>query len=102
MATTHLERDPQSTDRLISRGYQYGLLFREMLAFAGAHNAEGGPVVFTGDVRAALSHTLSRPFSLVVFTGGVRAPSYTLSNTLFSLVVFTAAHSLSSLSQPLP
>ena len=35
VATTHLERDPQSTDRLITRGFQYGLLFRHMLAFAG-------------------------------------------------------------------
>lgn len=52
VATTHLERDPQSADRLISRGYQYGLLFREMLAFANAHGAHEVPVVFTGDFNA--------------------------------------------------
>ena len=52
IATTHLERDPESTDADISRGFQYGAIFREMLAFAGAHDAEDVPVVLTGDLNA--------------------------------------------------
>jgi len=52
VATAHLERDPQSTDRLITRGFQYGAIFRELLAFAGTHDAEEVPVVLTGDLNA--------------------------------------------------
>jgi len=52
VATAHLERDPQSSDRLITRGFQYGAIFRELLAFAGANDAEDVPVVLTGDLNA--------------------------------------------------
>ena len=52
VATCHLERDPQSSDRLVSRGFQYGAIFRELLAFAGAHDAEDVPVVLSGDLNA--------------------------------------------------
>ena len=52
VATTHLARNPESAAADFSRGFQYGAVFREMLAFAGAHDAEEVPVVLTGDLNA--------------------------------------------------
>ena len=52
VATTHLARNPESDDAQLSRGFQYGVLFRELLAFAGAHQAEDVPVILTGDLNA--------------------------------------------------
>lgn len=52
VATTHLERAPDDANRQITRGYQYGTIFRELLTFAGAHKAEQVPVVLTGDLNA--------------------------------------------------
>ena len=52
VATTHLERDPNDDNRQISRGYQYGTIFRKLLSFAGKHDAEQVPVVLTGDLNA--------------------------------------------------
>jgi len=52
VATTHLARNPESDEQLLARGYQYGSLFRELLAFAAAHGAEDVPVVLTGDLNA--------------------------------------------------
>jgi mRNA deadenylase 3'-5' endonuclease subunit Ccr4 len=40
VATTHLERNPDSEVAQMARGFQYGTIFRELLAFAGAHDAE--------------------------------------------------------------
>uniref|UniRef100_A0A7S0L6X9 EF-hand domain-containing protein n=2 Tax=Coccolithus braarudii TaxID=221442 RepID=A0A7S0L6X9_9EUKA len=52
VATTHLARSPMDEDQQMARGFQYGSLFRELLAFAGAHDAEEVPVVLTGDLNA--------------------------------------------------
>ena len=52
MATTHLERSPDSADAQVARGFQYGSIFRELLAFASANDAEEVPVVLTGDLNA--------------------------------------------------
>ncbi|KAL3919479.1 MAG: hypothetical protein SGPRY_005618 [Prymnesium sp.] len=40
VATTHLARNPLDGEQQMARGFQYGSLFRELLAFAGAHDAE--------------------------------------------------------------
>ena len=48
VATTHLARDPESAKQRYARGFQYGVIFRELLAFAGEHGAENVPVVLTG------------------------------------------------------
>ena len=52
VATTHLARNPESEAAQMARGFQYGSIFRELLAFAGAHDAEEVPVVLTGDLNA--------------------------------------------------
>ena len=52
VATTHLARNPESEAANFARGFQYGSIFRELLAFAGAHDAEEVPVVLTGDLNA--------------------------------------------------
>ena len=52
VATTHLARNPESAAADFSRGFQYGAIFREMLAFAGKYDAEEVPVVLTGDLNA--------------------------------------------------
>jgi hypothetical protein len=56
VATVHLARMATSVaeaaDQLFARGFQYGMLFRELLAFAGANGAEDVPVVLTGDLNA--------------------------------------------------
>ena len=52
IATTHLARNPESPRQIWCRGFQYGSLFRELLAFAEAHDAVGAPVVLTGDLNA--------------------------------------------------
>ena len=52
IATTHLARAPESDAAQMARGFQYSTIFRELLAFAGAHDAEDAPVVLTGDLNA--------------------------------------------------
>jgi len=52
VATTHLARDPESAKQQYARGFQYGVIFRELLAFANANDAEDVPVVLTGDLNA--------------------------------------------------
>ena len=67
VATTHLARNPESTEQVLARGFQYGTIFRELLAFAGEHDAEEVPVVLTGDLNtkdcdelAGIARTLIR------------------------------------------
>lgn len=52
VATTHLQRDPESETHQLARGFQYGSIFRKLLSFASAHGAEDAPVVFTGDLNS--------------------------------------------------
>ena len=52
IATTHLARNPENPRQIWSRGYQYGLLFRELLGFAEKHAALDAPVILTGDLNA--------------------------------------------------
>lgn len=52
IATTHLARNPENPRQIWSRGYQYGLLFRELLGFAERHAALDAPVILTGDLNA--------------------------------------------------
>jgi len=56
VATAHLARMAtsvaESADQLLARGFQYGVLFRELLQFAASHQAEDVPVVLTGDLNA--------------------------------------------------
>lgn len=52
LATTHLARNPENPRQIWSRGYQYGLLFRELLGFAEAHAALDAPVILSGDLNA--------------------------------------------------
>lgn len=59
VATTHLARNPECRQQTLPRGYQYGLLFRELLAFASAHDAVDAPVVITGDLNAKCIDELS-------------------------------------------
>ena len=51
VATTHLARNPEKREQTLPRGYQYGLLFRELLEFAEAHDAQDEPVIITGDLN---------------------------------------------------
>ena len=62
VATTHLARSPTDADQQMARGFQYGSLFRELLAFAGAHNAEEVPVVLTGDLNAKVRWGVGRGY----------------------------------------
>ena len=59
IATTHLARNPENRQQHLPRGYQYGLLFRELLVFAAAHGALDAPVVIAGDLNAQCVDELS-------------------------------------------
>ena len=59
IATTHLARNPEKREQDLRRGYQYGLLFRELLAFAQAHDAVDVPCIITGDLNAQSVDDLS-------------------------------------------
>lgn len=52
IATTHLARNPDDVEQQMARGFQYGTIFRELLAFAAANGAVDVPVVLTGDLNA--------------------------------------------------
>ena len=59
VATTHLARNPECEQAVWPRSFQFGCLFRELLAFAKAHDAMDVPVVLTGDLNAKDCDVLS-------------------------------------------
>ena len=92
VATTHLaRRNGQGASGAAgasarARGFQYGAIFRELLAFATANGAEEVPVVLTGDLNAkdcdelagiarALVRLLSSPTHPCALTGLDLPPS---------------------------
>ena len=72
VATTHLARNPEVRSQTLPRGYQYGLLFRELLTFATEHAALEVPVTITGDLNAECVDELSGiAKGVAVATGGM-------------------------------